>query len=268
MVQSAIVVALVYWFINVLDQSFLSWQCLSRPIVVAPLVGLLLGDFHTGIVMGASLEAIFMGISAIGGSVPADALSATCISVAYSILTGADVETGIALALPIGTLMSSWNAMLTPIFASLAPYWENLCQKNIKAFTVQTLLFTTFVQPLVNTLVLFVAVAFGIDGLNAALAVLPAWVMTGLSAASSMMTAVGFAILVSMIWSNEVGIFFFVGYVLSSVTGLDSLKVAIIAAAIAITMFFGEKRHIDTKNEMAKMSANATSSSNDEEDFF
>ena len=266
MVQSAIVVALVYWFINVLDQSFLSWQCLSRPIVVAPLVGLLLGDFHTGIVMGASLEAIFMGISAIGGSVPADSLSATCISVAYSILTGADAETGIALALPIGTLMSSWNAMLTPIFASLAPYWENLCQKNIKAFTVQTLLFTTFVQPLVNTVVLFIAVASGIEGLNAALAVLPAWVMTGLGAASSMMTAVGFAILVSMIWSNEVGIFFFVGYVLSSVTGLDSLKVAIIAAAIAITMFFGEKRHIDTKNAMANSSA--ATAVNDEEDFF
>ena len=269
MVQSALLVALVYWLCYDLDPYILSWQCFNRPIVVAPVVGLVLGDFHTGIVMGASLEAIFMGISAIGGSVPADALSATCISVAYSILTGADIETGIALALPIGTLMSSFNAMLTPIWASLAPYWENLAQRNIKAFTIQNVLFSILVQPLVGVVIMFVSVAYGIEGLNAALAVLPGWVMTGLGAASSIMTAVGFAILVSMIWSNEVGIFFFVGYVLASVTGLDSLKVAIIAAAVAITMFFSEKRHIEAKNAMASAgSTNTTATANDEEDFF
>ena len=53
-ITAAIICAVVYAVINWLDPYTLSWQCLNRPIVVAPLVGLLLGDFQTGIIMGAS----------------------------------------------------------------------------------------------------------------------------------------------------------------------------------------------------------------------
>ena len=87
-IYAALVAALVYLIIVFIEDGFLSWDCLTRPIVVAPLTGLLLGDFHTGVVMGASLEAIFMGIFAIGGSLPANATAGSSIAVAYVILTG------------------------------------------------------------------------------------------------------------------------------------------------------------------------------------
>lgn len=45
---------------------------LSRPIVVAPLAGLLLGDVQTGLIVGASLESIFMGVVNIGISSTAE----------------------------------------------------------------------------------------------------------------------------------------------------------------------------------------------------
>ena len=78
-----------------------------------------------------------------------------------------------------------------------------------------------------------------------------------------MMTGVGFAILTSMIWDGEVGIFFFVGYVLAAYLHLDTLAIAILAAAVAITMFFSNKRLIDVKNELK-----ATGVQAGEEDFF
>ena len=115
-ITAAIICAVVYAVINWLDPYTLSWQCLNRPIVVASLVGLLLGDFQTGIIMGASLEAIFMGISAVGGSIPSDCLSGSIIAVAYTIVVGGDgaMETGLALSLTIGTVMSTINTMLMP----------------------------------------------------------------------------------------------------------------------------------------------------------
>ena len=79
-----------------------------------------------------------------------------------------------------------------------------------------------------------------------------------------MMLAVGFAILTSMIWNNEVGVFFFVGYVLVKYLGMATLPIAIIGIAVAITMFFAEKRSIDLKNSLQ----NTKSVANDEEDFF
>ena len=134
-ITAAIICAVVYAVINWLDPYTLSWQCLNRPIVVAPLVGLLLGDFQTGIIMGASLEAIFMGISAVGGSIPSDCLSGSIIAVAYAIVVGGDgaMETGLALSLTIGTVMTTINTMLMPLWAGLAPYWERLaseCKPN------------------------------------------------------------------------------------------------------------------------------------------
>lgn len=220
-ITAAIICAVVYAVINWLDPYTLSWQCLNRPIVVAPLVGLLLGDFQTGIIMGASLEAIFMGISAVGGSVPSDCLSGSIIAVAYAIVVGGDgaMETGLALSLTIGTVMSTISTMLMPLWAGLAA-----C---------------------------------------------PAWVMTGLAVAGTMMTAVGFGILLSMIWSTDIAVFYFVGFICAKSLGLSSLGIAVIGAAIALTLFFIDKRIIDAKNAVAAApAAGAAAPANSEEDFF
>lgn len=235
-VSAGIICAILYLVINFLDPYMLSWACLNRPLVVAPLTGLLLGDFHTGIVMGASLEAIFMGISAVGGSVPSDNLSGTIIPVAYAILVGGEssVETGLALALTIGTIMSSFSAMLTPVWAALAPYWEKLAQEcNPKKFKAQALL-VNVVSTLPGSIVIFVAVAYGVAGLQNALAALPAWVLTGLGAAGGMMTAVGFGILLSMIWNKEICVFYFVGFILCKSLNLSSLGIAVIGNIVSI----------------------------------
>ena len=264
MVTAALQICLAYYIVSLLDPYLLSWQCINRPIVVAPIAGLILGDFKTGIMMGAALESVFMGISAIGGSIPADATTSSIIAVAYTILTGAGMEEGLAIAMPIGTVMASLAGMLTPVWASLAAWWEKLATEcNPRKFELMTVL-VVLITPLVNTVILFLAVAYGVEGLNAFLGSMPAWVLTGLGAASGMMLAVGFAILTSMIWSNEVGVFFFVGYVLVKYLGMGSLPIAILGIAIAVTMFFGEKRTIDLKNSLKE----TKTVSNDEEDFF
>lgn len=264
MVVDAVKLSILYWIIILLDTYILSWQCLMRPIVVAPLAGLLLGDFETGVIMGAALESVFMGISAIGGSVPADVTTGSIIAVAFTVLTGADMETGLALSLPIGTAMASINGLFTPVWGALSPYWEKLAGSgNIKKYELQVML-VNLLTPIVSAIVLFFAVAYGVEGLQSFLASLPAWVMTGLGAASGMMLAVGFAILTSMIWSKEIGYFFFLGYVMVVYMGMGTLPIAIVGIVIAITMFMSEKRVIDLKNQLSASNQQQT----EEEDFF
>ena len=41
---------------------------IDRPLVLGPLVGLILGDFTTGIIVGGSLELIMMGVVGIGSA--------------------------------------------------------------------------------------------------------------------------------------------------------------------------------------------------------
>lgn len=97
MLQSALILAFVYYIVYLLDCS-MAWDATWRPLFVAFLTGLALGDMKTGLIMGASLEAIYMGISAIGGVIPSDPCSASILSVAFVVLTGADLNLALALA--------------------------------------------------------------------------------------------------------------------------------------------------------------------------
>ena len=168
----------------------------------------------------------------------------------------------------IGTIMSSFNAMVTPVWAALASYWEKLAQEcNPKKFKIQALI-VNVLSSLPGFIIIFVAVAYGVAGLQNALAALPAWVLTGLGAAGGMMTAVGFGILLSMIWNKEICVFYFVGFILCKSLNLSSLGIAVIGASIALTLFFIDKRMLDLKKSLAAEGPKETNAVNDEEDFF
>ena len=158
--------------------------------------------------------------------------------------------------------MATVNELYKPVLASFAPYWEKVAGSgNVKSFQIQLTAFALLIDRLPQAIIIFLAVAFGIEGLQAVLASLPAFVLRGMSAASSMMTGVGFAILTAMIWDPQIGVFFFAGFVLAKYLGLPTLAIAILAFTVAITYFFIQKQILDSK-------AKAVETKNDEEDFF
>ena len=261
MAQSALLMAFVYFIISYLDPFILSWQAMTRPIVLAPIAGLVLGNFETGIIMGAALESIFMGVSAIGGSIPTDPASATVIAVAYAISSGGDIETSLVIAYPVGTIMQYSLLILAPVFAAMPSYWEKLASKgNIKSFKIQTMLFS-IVMPLFQAIVMYFAVSSGVELLFYFMSMLPPFITAGIAASSGMAIAVGLAILTAMIWSNEIGYFFFVGFAMVKYLNLGTLAIAIFGAAIAIYTFMNDKKVMDLKLSLDKKDGET-------EDFF
>ena len=83
MMLDAFFVALAV-FVGVAGHELFGMAMLSRPIVVAPLAGLLLGDVQTGLIVGASLESIFMGVVNIGGASAAEPGIATAVGTAFA----------------------------------------------------------------------------------------------------------------------------------------------------------------------------------------
>lgn len=77
----------------------------NRPIVIAPLVGLVLGDLRTGIMTGATLELIWLGAFPIGASCPPEMVSGAIIGTSFVIKSGADPSAAVALAVPVATLV-------------------------------------------------------------------------------------------------------------------------------------------------------------------
>ena len=70
-----------------------------RPLVACTLIGFILGDVKTGVIIGGTLEMIALGWMNIGAAVAPDAALASIISTILVIAGGQDVGAGIALAL-------------------------------------------------------------------------------------------------------------------------------------------------------------------------
>lgn len=259
--QGSLILALAYYVIAVLD-NLMAWDTTWRPLFAGWLTGLLLGDMNTGLLMGASLEAIYMGISAIGGVIASDPISGTMIPVAYVILTGADPNVAIALAVPVGTLLNYVGTLMSPIgLAFLGLYDKYAAENNQKGYIFLHYCYVFLIAPLPKTAVMFLALYLGVGNLGGINDMMPLWLINGLDVAGGMLVAVGFGILTSMIWSKELGIYFFVGFAMAELLGLSTIGVAIFAVAIAIAMFTNDVK-------IQKASSASQSVSNNEEDLF
>lgn len=262
MITVALIAVVVHTLVGFVD-IVIGWQTLTRPIVLAPIIGLFLGDFTTGIILGASLEAIFMGISAIGGVMPANPASAATIVTTFVITTGADIETGMALAMPIGMLMMLPMAYLMPMSSALAPLYEKLARNNQrKLYGILHILNMPVMMMIPGAIIMFIAIAFGLGFADNMMVLAPDWLMAGLGASGGMMMAVGFGMITNMIWSRETGVFFFFGFVFVMFLGLDTIPLAIIGVCTAILMFFRDKHTYD------QVKAVSSAKTNEEEDFF
>ena len=58
---------------------------MHRPVVLGPLVGLVLGDLHTGILTGGTLELVWMGLAPLAGAQPPNVIIGTIVGTAFAI---------------------------------------------------------------------------------------------------------------------------------------------------------------------------------------
>src|SRR3954466_1935135 len=82
------------------SRRFMGDLFLERAIVLGPLTGLILGDYKTGLVVGASLELIFIGAADVGGSVPPNLPIGSIVGTAFAIKAGLKPEQAPGIAAP------------------------------------------------------------------------------------------------------------------------------------------------------------------------
>ena len=204
----AIVVAICYYL-----NMWFGYIFTDKPIIVGTLVGFVLGDLQTGIICGATFELIFLGAVNIGGAVPSDPTAGTAVATAFVILTGMSTEEAMALAIPTGLLMAQAQ-MLTYIFPSFFNgYIDSLIERDKDKGFGWMIVFLLLFRTLVEAIFPFIVIFLGTDAITAIMAYLPEVVTGGFSVAGGMLAAVGFAMLLKMIWTKELAVYFFVGYI-------------------------------------------------------
>ena len=205
-----------------------------RPIVVCPLLGLILGDLQTGLALGASIEALFMGSVSIGAYIPPDATSAGVLCTAYVILLGLDTEVAVGLAMPIGTLVLALGNLFQPITNWLLSFVPKFAAEGSGSkLTALHFFIGTYNSP-VYFAVIFAAVNLGSDAVAWITNTVPDFVLSGFSAAANILPVMGFAMLLRLIYREELLPFLFLGFLMTSYMGVPVLGVSLIAIIIAV----------------------------------
>lgn len=258
----AFLVGLTVFCIDFLE-TWLSFPMLKRPLIVGTAIGIVLGDVQTGVTAGASLELVFMGVMAIGGTVPPDASSGTAVGTAYAIILGQGVETAFALAVPTSMLCQ----MLFVPFTALRSLWSPLIERLIDKGNYRGL---EVVMPLVSAtmyvcrgIVCGLAIALGSGAIESIIEAIPQVLLDGLQVATGMIAAVGFGLLLKMMWTKKLAVYYFLGFIMAAYCGMPLMAIAIVGIILVIILYFeGNFR----KNNMVSMTNNEMN--NSEEDLF
>ncbi|WP_293846925.1 PTS sugar transporter subunit IIC [uncultured Parolsenella sp.] len=262
MMQAALLTAVAYFICYAGNWMF--GQCMTeRPLVVGPIVGLFLGDPVTGLMLGATLEAIYMGAVNIGGSISSEPATATAFATAFAITSGISQDAAVALAIPIGVVAAFVFMFLNNVAFNL---WVPLIDKFAEDGALKKLLalnwFTWFLRFFILAVIMFLGVYLGSGVVQAFMDNIPDVVMRGLKAAGGLMPAVGLAILMKMLWSKELAVYYLLGFVLVIYFGIPLVALAALGVIIVVITAM---RDIEIKNLKASGAA-AASNENDTDD--
>lgn len=273
MLMNAFVVGLVLMLAK-----FFDWYgntMFSRPIFCVSILGALLGHPAEGIILAAELELVFLGNVSLGGVMPSDFTMGAIFGAAFALLLGKDVATAITLALPLAALGTLLYSCMKVVVTSLVPRFEKtIREKNIAGFKRLWLLqFCGF--ELCYFLLGFICIYVGTDAVKAFIEILPDWVQKSMTVASTMLPALGMALLMKSLWSGENCPYYFLGFALGAfffyqnadggtVKILSLVQISFIGAIIAALIIFGELRRI--KEQETKAVSNTIL--DESEDFF
>lgn len=268
MFTTALLIGLVM-FIAIFSDNGMGDIMLKRPLVVAALTGLVLGDLQKGVIMGASLEVVFLGITSIGGAMPSDSTTGAIFGTAFAILSHKGTEVALTLAVPISLLAVVLNQgtfiVMGGLMAKIDKYAADGDQKGLTRLHFAMMILKPFAYGLLG----FFGILLGANNVSAFVNSIPKPIMNGLTVTGQLLPALGLAILLNLLWEKKISVFFFLGFILVIYLKLPLMAVAIMGIVVAVFTAVKEQE----VSELVKCAAISTSTntkiiSDSEEDFF
>jgi PTS system mannose-specific IID component len=216
------------------SRRFMGAPQFERPIVMGPVVGLVMGDVQTGLVVGGTLELIFMGAQAIGGSPPPNVNIGSVLGTAFAIFAGEGLEEALVIAVPAAILGSFFELLAKGISSAFVSWAESFADEANTGGVALAMHLGNLAHFLSNAIPTFLALWLGAEAVQNIMTSIPDWAETGFSVVGGALPALGFALLLSTIASRRFFPFFFVGFLFAVYTGFGVLGVAVLGALVAL----------------------------------
>jgi len=245
-----IFVLLLYTMFAVVDQ--ISIQCgLYSPLFAATFTGLLLGDLQTGLLIGATLQLMTLGVATYGGATIPDYLSGAIMGTAYAIISGEGAEYGIAVAIPIGLLLTQMDILGRMSNSFFQHYADRCAEKGDYRGVERANLLGAIPWILSRVIPVALGLLFGEAVVTSVSALIPAWFMTGLKTAGAILPAMGMAILMRYLPLKKYYPYFIIGFVMLAYAGsvFTVMAAALVGFALAAIHYSRAKAVVPAVSE-------------------
>ena len=235
----------VWAFIVAIDQ-FDLLESLYQPIVSGAVIGAILGDLPTGLIVGGTYQLMTIGNMPVGGAQPPNAVIGGIMATVFAVSSGLDTTAAVGLAVPFALI---GQYMVTLLFTAMSPVMSVADKMAEKGDTKGIVRLNYLAMGALGLLFAVVCIAGLIGGsaLGNTLDKLSqdfAWIMNGLGAAGGMMRFVGFATLLRIVLSNDLWGIYFAGFALATIIGFIPelggsalILIAFVGIAIALNDF-------------------------------
>ncbi|GMB73085.1 PTS mannose/fructose/sorbose transporter subunit IIC [Lacticaseibacillus rhamnosus] len=206
-----------------------------RPLIACSVMGLILGDPKTGIILGGTLELIALGWMNIGAAQSPDSALASTISTILVIVGNQDIQKGIAIALPV----ASAGQVLTVLARTVTVAFQHAADREAEKANFTAIIWLHFTALIVQALrvsipTTIVAVFVSPEEIKSMLDALPQVITGGLTVAGGFIVVVGYAMILNMMSVKYLMPFFYLGFVLGGYLKLSLLAWGAVGLIFAI----------------------------------
>ncbi|MDD4642923.1 MAG: PTS sugar transporter subunit IIC [Erysipelotrichaceae bacterium] len=200
-------------------------------------VGLIMGDIATGLMIGGTMTLMGLGVGGYGGSsVPNYALG-TVVGTLFAVVTQGGIESGLAVGIPVATLGIQFD-ILAKMAGSFFFHREQKAADELNWKAMGTWMWAwNWFRSYLYTLPVLLVMTVGSGLISDLLAAIPQWFMNGMNVAAGMLPGLGFAILMRYLPLKKYGVFLIFGFVMSAYFKLTMLGIALLAFVAAYMVY-------------------------------
>lgn len=229
--QILLLTCLAFWMI--IDQITVGILC-NYPLLIGFVAGIIMNDVKTGLVVGATLQLMVLGVGTYGGTSMPDFMTGAIVGTAYAVMTGKGVDFAIGLAVPVGLLMVQLDVLARFLNVFLLHRVDHFIKLNDTKQTARNVVYGVFPWGLSRAIPVFIMLIVGEKFIRQVLAVTPQWLTTGLKVSGGILPIVGIAILLRYLPTKRFITFLIVGFIAAAYLKIPMLGVALLGFAMAI----------------------------------
>lgn len=221
----------------------------GSPLFYGLILGLVYGKLTEGLIIGATIQLIYIGIIHTGGNMPADQSLAGIIAIPIALQTDLSTELAVGLAVPFGVL----GVFLDQLRRISNSYWISRAEKHAEKLNRRGIFNCAITYPTILLFIItftpvFIITLVGADTVTFIMDAMPQGIIDGFSVAGGVLPALGFAIILLIIGKRELMPYFFIGFFAVAYLGINTMAAAVFGTCVAAIVLFNS---INQKKELS-----------------